>query len=150
MADERPIVLVEDDPDDAELTIRALQRAQVGNPVVHLRDGVEALDWLYGRGAWAGRDPADVPALLLLDLKLPRVSGLEVLLEARKDPRLRAYPIVVLTSSEEPDDLRAAYDAGVNSYIRKPVAFGDFAAAVAQLGLYWLVLNRAPERSDLP
>jgi CheY-like chemotaxis protein len=144
MTDGRPIVLVEDDPDDAELTFRALERSRVGNPVVHLKDGVEALDWLYGRGAYAGRDLADPPALFLLDLKLPKVSGLEVLVEARKDPRLRAYPIVVLTSSAEPDDLQAAYEAGVNSYIRKPVEFGEFAAAVAQLGLYWLVLNCAP------
>ena len=149
MADGRPIVLVEDDPDDAELTLRALERSRVGNPIIHLKDGAEALDWLYGRGTHAGRDPADAPALFLLDLKLPRVSGLEVLVEARKDHRLRAYPIVVLTSSEEPDDLRAAYEAGVNSYIRKPVEFGEFAAAVAQLGLYWLVLNRAPHQNPL-
>ena len=135
MGDGRPIVLVEDDPDDAELTLRALERSRVGNPIIHLKDGVEALDWLYGRGAYAGRDLADPPALFLV--------------EARKDPRLRAYPIVVLTSSEEPDDLRATYEAGVNSYIRKPVEFGEFAAAVAQLGLYWLVLNRAPDQNLL-
>ena len=142
----RPIVLVEDDPDDAELTLRALARARIGNPLLHLRDGVEAIDWLLGRGAHAGRDLAEVPALILLDLKLPRASGLEVLAAMRQDPRLSCYPVVVLTSSGEEEDLQGAYREGANSYIRKPVDFTEFANAVGQLGLYWLVLNRVPER----
>lgn len=145
MNDTKAIILIEDDPDDAALTMRALERSRIGNPVIHLKDGAEALDWFYGRGAHAGRDLGDVPALVLLDLKLPRVSGLEILAEVRKEPRLRAYPIVVLTSSGQEDDLISAYKDGVNSYVRKPVDFHEFAEAVAQLGLYWLVLNRIPE-----
>lgn len=145
MTDRRPIVLVEDDPDDADLTLRALGRARIGNPLLHLKDGVEALDWLFARGAHAGRDIREAPALVLLDLKLPRVSGLEVLAAVRKDPAYDAYPIVILTSSAEEEDLVAAYRDGVNSYVRKPVDFNEFASAVAQLGLYWLVLNRVPE-----
>jgi two-component system response regulator len=148
MADSRPIILVEDDPDDAELTLRALARARIGNVLLHLDDGAKALDWLLGRGAYAGRDLGEVPALILLDLKLPRVSGLEVLAAIRKDPRLQSYPVVILTSSGEEEDLQAAYREGANSYIRKPVDFTEFANAVAQLGLYWLVLNRVPERSE--
>lgn len=146
MTDSRPIVLIEDDPDDAELTLRALARARIGNPLLHLEDGAKALDWLLGRGAYEGRDLAEAPALVLLDLKLPRVSGLEVLAAVRKDPRLQGYPVVILTSSGEEEDLQAAYREGANSYIRKPVDFAEFASAVAQLGLYWLVLNRVPER----
>lgn len=144
MADGRTIVLIEDDPDDAELTLRALARARIGNPLLHLDDGAKALDWLLGRGEHASRDLADVPALVLLDLKLPRVSGLEVLAAIRKDPRLQGYPVVILTSSGEEEDLQAAYREGANSYIRKPVDFTEFANAVSQLGLYWLVLNRVP------
>jgi two-component system response regulator len=144
--DTRPIVLIEDDPDDAELTMRALARARISNPLLHLDDGAKALDWLLGRGAYQGRDLTEVPALVLLDLKLPRVSGIEVLAAVRKDPRLQGYPVVILTSSGEEEDLQAAYREGANSYIRKPVDFTEFANAVAQLGLYWLVLNRVPER----
>jgi two-component system response regulator len=142
----RPIVLIEDDPDDAELTLRALARARIGNPLLHLRDGVEAIDWLLGQGAHAGRDVSEIPALILLDLKLPRASGHEVLAAMRQDPRLSGYPVVVLTSSGEEEDLQAAYREGANSYIRKPVDFTEFANAVGQLGLYWLVLNRVPQR----
>ena len=148
MTDSRPIVLVEDDPDDAALTLRALARARIGNPLLHLDDGAKALDWLRGEGPHAGRDLTEVPALILLDLKLPRVSGLEVLAAIRKDPRLQSYPVVILTSSGEEEDLQAAYREGANSYIRKPVDFTEFANAVAQLGLYWLVLNRVPERTE--
>jgi two-component system response regulator len=146
MTDSRHIVLVEDDPDDAALTLRALARARIGNQLFHLDDGAKALDWLFGRGPYAGRDLTEVPALVLLDLKLPRVSGLEVLAAIRKDPRLQGYPVVILTSSREEEDLQAAYREGANSYIRKPVDFTEFANAVGQLGLYWLVLNRVPER----
>lgn len=142
----RPIVLIEDDPDDAELTLRALARSRIGNPLLHLADGAEAIDWLFGRGAHIGRDLTEIPALILLDLKLPRASGLEVLAAIRSDPRLASYPVVVLTSSGEEEDLQAAYREGANSYIRKPVDFTEFANAVGQLGLYWLVLNRVPER----
>jgi two-component system response regulator len=142
----RPIVLIEDDPDDAELTLRALARSRIGNPLLHLTDGAVAIDWLFGRGVHAGRDLNEIPALILLDLKLPRASGLEVLAAIRSDPRLASYPVVVLTSSGEEEDLQAAYREGANSYIRKPVDFTEFANAVGQLGLYWLVLNRVPER----
>lgn len=145
MNDERTIILIEDDPDDAALTLRALARARIGNPLLHLKDGAEALDWFFGRGAYAERDLGEMPALVLLDLKLPRVSGFEVLNAVRQDVRLRGYPIVILTSSGEEEDLVTAYREGANSYVRKPVDFTEFAGAVAQLGLYWLVLNRTPD-----
>ena len=145
MNDSRAIVLIEADADDAALTLRALERARIGNPVIHLKDGAEALDWFFARGAYADRDIAKLPALVLLDLKLPRVSGLEVLAEVRKDHRLLGYPLVILTSSGQEEDLVAAYRDGANSYVRKPVDFSEFANAVAQLGLYWLVLNRTPD-----
>ena len=145
MNDSRTIILIEDDPDDAALTLRALERGRIGNPVLHLSDGAQALDWFLGRGEYAGRDLGQMPALVLLDLKLPRVSGLEVLAAVRADGRLRSYPIVILTSSGEEEDLVAAYREGANSYVRKPVDFAEFAHAVGQLGLYWLVLNRTPE-----
>jgi len=145
MNDDRTIILIEDDPDDAALTLRALARARIGNPLLHLKDGVEALDWFFGRGAYADRDLGEMPALVLLDLKLPRVSGFEVLNAVRQDVRLRGYPIVILTSSGEEEDLVTAYREGANSYVRKPVDFTEFASAVAQLGLYWLVLNRTPD-----
>ena len=144
MNDERTILLVEDNPDDEALTLRALKRNNIGNPVVVARDGVEALDWLFGRGAHEGRDPRIVPAVVLLDLKLPRLNGLDVLRELRGDERIRRTPVVVLTSSREEQDLISSYNLGANSYIRKPVDFGQFMDAVRQLGLYWLVLNEAP------
>lgn len=145
MSEDRTIILIEDDPDDAALTLRALARARIGNPLLHLKDGAEALDWFFGRGVYAQRDLGEMPALVLLDLKLPRVSGFEVLNAVRQDVRLRGYPIVILTSSGEEEDLVTAYREGANSYVRKPVDFTEFAAAVAQLGLYWLVLNRTPD-----
>jgi len=134
---------VEDNPNDEALTLRALQRHNIRNQVVVVRDGAEALDWLFGRGAYANRDVTLQPQLVLLDLKLPKLSGLEVLRAVRDDPRTKRLPVVLLTSSSEERDVTAGYDYGVNSYVKKPVEFGEFAEAVRQLGLYWLVLNEA-------
>ena len=141
------ILLVEDNPDDEALTLRALRKANVGNDVVVVRDGVEALDFLFATGAYAGRDTSHVPQVILLDLKLPRVDGLEVLRRIRADARTKLMPVVILTSSDEDQDRIQGYSLGANSYVRKPVEFAQFAEAVRQLGLYWLVLNQpAPRR----
>lgn len=140
------ILLVEDNPSDVDLTRRALEKSRIGNELVVAEDGQEALDYLWGSGAHAGRDVSDLPALMLLDLKLPRLPGLEVLRRVRGDARTRRMPIVILTTSKEEEDRAAGYDFGVNSYILKPVDFQQFAAAVEQLGLYWLVINEAPPR----
>ena len=141
---EKPILLVEDNPDDQELTQRALARNNIRNPLVVARDGVEALDFLFGTGADAERI---VPQVVLLDLKLPRVDGLEVLRRMRSDPRTRMVPVVILTSSKEEQDMVSGYSLGANSYIRKPVDFVEFMEAVRQLGLYWLLLNETPSAS---
>jgi two-component system, response regulator len=138
------ILLVEDNPDDEALTLRALKKSNVANEVVVARDGVEALDYLFATGAHAGRDPSAMPQLVLLDLKLPRLDGLEVLRRMRADGRTRLLPVVVLTTSSEQRDIVESYRLGANSYIRKPVDFVQFAAAVQQLGLYWLLLNVSP------
>jgi two-component system response regulator len=135
------ILLVEDNPDDRDLTLRALRRNHVANEIVSVADGVEALDYLFGRGEYSHRDLTVRPRLILLDLKLPKLSGLEVLSSIRADARTRTLPVVILTSSSEEQDILASYERGANSYVRKPVVFGDFAAAVSQLGLYWLLLN---------
>ena len=140
------ILLVEDNPSDIGLTQRALSKNHILNPVVVAEDGQEALDYLHGTGAYAGRDVTDPPALILLDLKLPRLNGLEVLRRIRAHPRTRRLPVVVLTTSQEEQDIATSYDLGVNSYIRKPVDFNQFAAGIQQLGLYWLVLNEAPPK----
>ncbi|MBI2922668.1 MAG: response regulator [Planctomycetes bacterium] len=140
----RTILLVEDNPDDELLTLRALEINQIRNEVVVARDGEEALDYLLGRGAWAGRDPRRIPALVLLDLNLPKLSGLEVLRRLRSDDRTRLAPVVILTSSKEEQDRFSGYSLGANSYIRKPVDFARFTEAVKQLGLYWLLLNELP------
>ncbi len=142
----KTILLVEDNPSDIGLTRRALEKGRIANQLVVTEDGQDALDYLWGIGAHAGRDVSDLPALTLLDLKLPRVSGLEVLRRVRDDPRTRRMPIVILTSSTEEQDVAAGYDLGVNSYIRKPVDFKQFAEAVQQLGLYWLILNEPPPK----
>jgi CheY-like chemotaxis protein len=144
MKHEKVILLVEDNPDDADLTRRAFAKNNIPNNLVVARDGVEALDYLFATGAWAGRDPKDDPVLVLLDLKLPRIGGLEVLRELRADPRTKHLPVVVLTSSVEERDVIRAYDLGCNSYIRKPVDFAHFTEAVRQLGIYWLELNVPP------
>ena len=141
MASERPILLVEDNPDDEALTLRAFHKNRIANEVVVARDGVEALDYLFGTGHYAGRDLSVAPAVILLDLKLPRVDGLEVLRRVRADARTNLLPVVILTTSREQQDIYEAYQLGANSYIRKPVDFEKFIYAVGQLGLYWLVLN---------
>ncbi len=135
------ILLVEDNPDDEALTLRAMRRSGVCNHVVVARDGVEALDYLFARGAWADRNAAVLPRLVLLDLHLPRLDGISVLQHLRGDARTRRLPVVMLTSSGEDGDLVASYDSGANGYVRKPVAFGDLAEAVRALGLYWMLLN---------
>ena len=140
----RHILLVEDNPDDEELTLRALSRNLIANEVIVAHDGQEALDFIFGHAAWKGRDPADLPALILLDLNLPKVDGLSVLRQIRADERTRRAPVVILTSSSEQQDLIRGYDLGANSYVRKPVAFEEFVEAVRQLGVYWLVLNELP------
>jgi len=142
--DEKVILLVEDNPDDEALTLRGFRKNNIGNEVVVARDGVEALDYLFGTGAHAGRDMTIMPAVTLLDLKLPKIDGLEVLNRVRADNRTKLLPVVILTSSKEEQDLINGYRLGANSYIRKPVDFGQFLEAVRQLGLYWLVLNESP------
>jgi CheY-like chemotaxis protein len=140
----KTILLVEDNADDEELTIRALKKNNVTNDLVVARDGVEALDYIFGSGAYAGRDVGALPGLVLLDLKLPKIDGLEVLRRIRADERTRRLPVTVLTSSKEEQDIIKSYNLGANSYIRKPVDFAQFAEAVRQLGIYWLMLNEAP------
>ena len=142
--EDRIILIVEDNPDDEALTIRALKKNNIGNRVVVVRDGVEALDFLFCTGAYASRDPNDMPQVTLLDLKLPKVDGLEVLKRIRADERTRLLPVVILTSSQEEQDLIGSYEYGANSFMRKPVDFDQFADSVHQLGLYWLVLNEIP------
>lgn len=139
---DRSILLVEDNPDDEALTRRALMKNNIHNDIVVAHDGAEALDWLFGTGPHAGHPVT--PELVLLDLKLPKVDGLEVLRRIRADAGTRLLPVVILTSSREERDLVAGYGLGANSYIRKPVDFGQFVEAVRQLGLYWLVLNEPP------
>jgi len=138
------ILLVEDNPDDELLAIRALKKNNIMNEVVVTRDGTEALDYLFGAGVYAGRDMSVMPQIILLDLKLPKVDGLEVLRRIRNDERTKLLPVVVLTSSSEERDLTESYSLGANSYIRKPVNFAQFTEAIRQLGLYWLVLNESP------
>ena len=142
--EDKLILLVEDNPDDQALTLRALKRNNIRNRVVIRQDGAEALDFLFCQGADAGRDPHDMPQVILLDLKLPKIDGLEVLLQIRSDARTRLLPVVILTSSREEQDMIKGYGYGANSYIRKPVDFKQFVEAVNQLGLYWLVLNEPP------
>ena len=140
------ILLIEDNPDDEALTLRAFKKNNISNDVVVARDGVEALDYLFGSGTYAGRDIKHQPQVVLLDLKLPKIDGLEVLRRLRADERTRLLPIVILTSSKEEHDMITGYSLGANSYIRKPVDFVQFIEAVRQLGMYWLVMNEAPPR----
>lgn len=141
---DRPILLVEDNPDDIELTRRAFRKNNLMNPIVVAPDGAAALDYLFGRGAWEGRDVRERPALILLDLKLPKIEGIEVLRTIRHDERTQTIPVVVLTTSREDRDVVESYRLGANSYVRKPVDFNEFIEAVRHLGMYWLLLNEAP------
>jgi two-component system response regulator len=143
---DKTILLVEDNPDDEALTLRALKKNNILNEVNVVRDGAEALDFLFCQGTYAGRDARGQPAVTLLDLKLPKIEGLEVLKRLRADERTRLLPVVILTSSKEEQDLVNGYRLGANSYIRKPVDFTKFIEAVRQLGLYWLVLNEPPPK----
>jgi two-component system response regulator len=138
------ILLVEDNPNDVELTLLALQDNKLTNPIHIARDGAEALDFLFGTGSFTDRNPGSGPKVVLLDLKLPKVDGLEVLRQIKSDPRTRSIPVVVLTSSREERDIVESYRLGVNSYITKPVDFEQFTQAVRTLGLYWLLLNQSP------
>jgi len=146
---EGSILLVEDNPDDEDLTVRALRKNNIKNQVVVARDGVEALDYLFGKGLYAGRDLSVMPVVILLDLKLPRLDGLDVLRSLRADDRTKLLPVVILTSSKEQQDQINSYKLGANSYVRKPVDFLEFTEAVRQLGLYWLLLNEPPPASGL-
>lgn len=140
------ILLVEDNPDDEALTIRAFKKSNLSNAIVVARDGAEALDYMFGTGSYAGHDISANPHLVLLDLKLPKVDGLEVLQRMRAHERTKLVPVVVLTSSKEQEDVVTSYTLGANSYIRKPVDFNQFVNAIQQLGLYWLVMNEFPGR----
>jgi len=141
---EKIIMLVEDNPDDEELTLRALRKANIANEVFVARDGTEALDFLFGTGRHAGLKTLPLPAVVLLDLKLPKLNGIDVLKRMRADPRTQLIPVVVLTSSSEDEDMLKSYQSGANSYVRKPVEFSSFANAVTQLGMYWMLLNQVP------
>ena len=141
---ERYILLVEDNPDDEELTLLSLRKNNLAHEIVVVRDGVEAIEFLFGNGRYAGRDLSRTPTVVLLDLKLPKLDGLGVLKRLRADERTRMLPVVVLTSSSQDADVIASYNLGANSYVRKPVEFGSFVEAVSSLGLYWVVLNRPP------
>ena len=138
------ILLVEDSESDAEMTTRALQKNNFANKLLHLHDGAEALDFIFGEGEFAGRDIANQPKVILLDLKMPKVNGIDVLRRIRGDDRTKRIPVVMLTSSKEDPDIKACYDLGVNSYVVKPVDFHDFANAVSELGMYWLIVNQPP------
>jgi len=138
------IVLVEDNPSDAELTIRALKKINLSNHLIHLKDGAEALDFVFARGTYSGRNINHKPRVILLDIKMPKVDGLEVLKQIKGDERTKSIPVVIMTSSREQSDIISSYKLGVNSYVVKPVEFGSFAKAVSDLGLYWVLLNEKP------
>jgi two-component system, response regulator len=140
------ILLAEDEPSDADLCMRALQRRKVANHIVWVKDGCEALDFLFARGPYTRRTAADRPRLLLLDIKMPKVDGFEVLRQLRADPQFATMPVVMMTSSSEARDIAQGYRLGVNSFIHKPVEFANFQRAVEEVGLYWMLLNKAPER----
>jgi two-component system response regulator len=144
MSINKMILVVEDNADDEELTLRALKKGKLANDIVVTRDGSEALEFLFGTGQYEGRDLSRMPTVILLDLKLPKLSGLDVLERLRADPRTKLIPVVMLTSSSEDEDMLRSYELGANSYVRKPVEFGPFAEAVGQLGVYWMLLNQQP------
>jgi CheY-like chemotaxis protein len=143
--DEIEVLLVEDNETDAELTIRALKRKNLANNLVWVKDGEEALEFIFASGRYSGREVQDLPKLVLLDLRMPKVDGMEVLRKIKADPRTNKIPIVVLTSSKEDEDIVESYNLGVNSYVSKPVEFEEFTEAVSTLGLYWMLLNKSPE-----
>ena len=142
------ILLVEDNPDDVELTLRAFRKNNIANKIIVAPDGVEALDYLFCRGTYAERDPQDCPRLVLLDLKMPKMDGLQVLERLRAEEKTRFLPVVILTSSKEEQDMISGYKCGANSYVRKPVDFNKFVEAVHQIGLYWLLINEPPTRDS--
>jgi CheY-like chemotaxis protein len=141
---DKSILLVEDNPDDEALTLRAMRKNNIANEIAVARDGAEALDYLFGTGAYTGRDSNRIPGLILLDLNLPKLGGLEVLRRLRADQRTKLIPVVILTSSKEEQDMISGYELGCNSYVRKPVDFTQFVQAAGHLGMYWLVLNEPP------
>ena len=144
--DKATILLIEDNPDDVELTLHAFQKNHMTNEVVVASDGAEGLDYLFGTGKYAGRDADEAPALILLDLQLPKIGGLEVLRRVREDERTKRIPVVILTTSDEEEDIVNGYNGGANSYLRKPVDFAEFMNAVKQLEMYWMVLNTPPPK----
>lgn len=150
MSHEVEILLVEDNAADAEMTIRALRKAHLSNKLVHLKDGVEALDFLFGNGAYSTRDVSQHPRVILLDIKMPKMDGIEVLRNIRANESTRTIPVVIMTSSNEDKDILASYQLGVNSYVVKPVEFDEFVKAVGNLGLYWLLTNRAVSSPKAP
>ena len=145
--DAKFILIVEDNPDDEEMTLKSLGDAGLANDVEVVRDGAEALDFLFSTGTYSGRDPNRMPAVVLLDLKLPKLNGIDVLKRMRQSDATRTIPVVILTSSSEDEDMARSYASGANSYVRKPVIFTDFAGAVSQLGLYWMLLNQIPRNT---
>ncbi len=144
MKQDTEILLIEDSMQDAELAIRALKKNNLVNSLVHLKDGAEALDYIFGEGEFLGRDISNIPKVILLDLKMPKIGGIEVLKRLKADERTKKIPIVILTSSKEDPDISTCYDLGANSYVVKPVEFDDFVKAVSNLGLYWMILNQPP------
>ena len=140
------IILVEDNPDDAALAIRALKKNNLANNLIHLKDGAEALDYIFGKGIYEGRDITKSPKVIFLDLKMPKINGIEVLTKVKSDERTKHIPVVVLTSSAEDPDIKTCYSLGANSYIVKPLGFDDFTKKISELGLYWLVLNELPNK----
>jgi two-component system response regulator len=139
------ILLVEDNPHDAEMTIRALKRVNLANRLIHVKDGAEALDFIFSRGTFVGRNTAEKPKVILLDIKMPKVDGIEVLRQIKADPHTKTIPVVIMTSSKEEQDVFTSYNLGVNSYVVKPVDFEGFAKAVSELGFYWLITNQSTE-----
>ena len=144
--DKATILLIEDNPDDVELTLHAFQKNHMANDIVVATDGAEGLDYLFGTGKYAGRDAEEPPALILLDLQLPKIGGLEVLRKVREDERTKRIPVVIMTTSDEEEDIVNGYNGGANSYLRKPVDFAEFMNAVKQLEVYWMVLNTPPPK----
>lgn len=144
----RPILLVEDNPDDEALALRAFKKLNISNKIIVARDGVEALDYLFATGAYADRPASQFPAIILLDLKLPKIDGLEVLKRIRGNEKTKILPVVILTSSREEQDIVQGYNLGANSYVRKPVDYNEFVQAVSQLGIYWLLLNELPQAAS--